>query len=297
MPEEKFADRLTALIEARRSQIVVGLDPRLERIPEQVSRASGAGDVIEAFNRLVIDAVAEETIAVKCQVAFYEKHGLQGMRAYARTLEYARGKGLITIGDVKRNDIGSTAEAYASAHLASGSEFAADAITVNPYLGADGITPFLEKAATGGRGVFVLVKTSNPSSGDVQDLECAGVPLYEHIAGLVENWGEPYRGKRGYSLLGAVVGATYPDELARLRALMPHTLFLVPGYGAQGAGVDQVVSAFDGQGLGALVSSSRGIVYAYEQPPYSENYAPDGWQEAVREAARQMRQQIWQATH
>ena len=304
-----FFDVFSERMAAKRSQVAVGLDPQVERFPEPVLaeavRAEGhtpaaAGRAIFHFNQAVIDAVREHAVAVKCQIAFYEKWGVEGLRAYSDTIAYAREKGLIVIGDVKRNDIGSTAEAYASAHLGPsgdgpwrGSEdFAADAVTVNVYLGYDGVAPFLERAAASGRGVFALVKTSNPSSGDIQDRPSGGRLLYERIGELVEKWGEPYRGRFGYSVLGAVVGATYPETLRELRGAMPHTFFLVPGFGAQGAGVEDVRGAFDAQGGGAVVSASRSIIYAYKGEA-----AGGRWQEAVKAAARQMQTSLWDATH
>ncbi len=313
MVELQFGDRLTEQIRRKASQVVVGLDPRVERIPRELTEAAvaahgetprAAGEAVVAFNRAVIDAVAQEAVAVKCQVAFYEQYGTEGLRAYGATLAYARHRELLVFGDAKRNDIGSTAEAYARAHLgaaepgrAFSEEFVVDAVTVNPYLGCDGVEPFLETAVATGRGVFALVKTSNPSSVDIQDLRCEGGRVYEHVARLVDRWGEPYRGSSGYSLLGAVVGATFPEELAALRKLMPHTPFLVPGFGAQGGGVEDVEAAFDSEGLGAVVNSSRGIIFAWERSPYREQYGAEGWREAVRAAAADMRKALWQATH
>jgi orotidine-5'-phosphate decarboxylase len=313
MEGTNFADLLADRVLSKSSQVIVGLDPVLERLPEDVAGPAlawhgrtpiGAAEAIIAFNRAVIDAVAEHAVGVKLQIAFFERFGLEGMRAYADAIRYARGKGLIVIGDVKRGDIAGTAAAYAAAHLGatspealSADDFVADAVTVNPYLGSDGVRPFIEAAAANGRGLFVLVKTSNPSSAEAQDLDCGGAPLYERIGALVAEWGEPYRGRSGYSLVGAVVGATFPTQLVALRRLMPHSPFLVPGFGAQGAGVDDVIGAFDSQGLGAVVSSSRGIIYACESPPYRETYGASRWCEAVRAAACDMRRQLWQATH
>ncbi|MGD2175318.1 MAG: orotidine-5'-phosphate decarboxylase [Candidatus Brocadiaceae bacterium] len=310
MAEEHFADRLLGAVRGRESQVVVGLDPRISRLPREVMGAAGekpgrceaAARAIVEFNRQVIDAVAEQAVAVKPQVAFYEQYGVAGMRAYAETIGCARARGLLVIGDVKRNDIASTAEAYAAAHLGGSDvpdcgDFLVDALTVNPYLGADGVRPFLEAASRTGRGVFALVKTSNPSSVDVQDLDCEGRPLYERVAGLVEEWGEPHRGEGGYSLLGAVVGAPFPKELARLRELMPHAPFLVPGFGAQGGGVEEVRAAFDSEGTGAVVNSSRGIIFAWQRPPYDERFGEARWREAIAAAAADMRRQLWDATH
>ncbi len=297
MATAPFADRLMAEMISKRSQVVVGIDPRLEQLPPELAGMPPA-DAFVAFAHGVVEAVAEHAAAVKPQVAFFEALGCEGMRAYAETVRIAREAGLLVIGDVKRSDIASTAAAYATAHLgADGGDFVADAVTVNPYLGADGVRPFLDAAAAHGRGVFALVKTSNPSSADIQDLDCGGRPLYERVAELVEEWGAPLRGESGYSSLGAVVGATYPQELARLRELMPHTPFLVPGFGAQGGGVDEVKAAFDPDGLGAVVNSSRGIIFAYEKEPYRTEFGPGRWREAVRAAAEEMRGELWEATH
>jgi len=311
---EHFCDRLKEQMDSKRSQVVVGLDPRLDRIPEGIVRearrahadaSAAAGQAIRLFNEQVIDCVSPHVVAVKCQIAFYERWGLEGIRAYSQTLACARDRGLIVIGDVKRGDIGSTAEAYAAAHLGAGEgdacegsgELAADAVTINPYFGYDGVAPFLERASRSGGGIFALVKTSNPSSADIQDLTSGGRPLYERVGQLVESWGEPYRGKSGYSLLGAVVGATYAETLRRLREAMPHTFFLVPGFGAQGAGIEDVLGAFDRRAGGAVVSSSRAIIYAFERGPHARNSGQRQWQQAVRQEARAMKDRLWRATH
>jgi len=306
MAQEHFADRLMAEIQGKRSQVVVGLDPRPERLPpgllDEARERSGAppravAEAFFAFNRAVIDAVAEHVVALKPQVAFYERFGVEGMRAYARTIEYARRQGLIVIGDVKRNDIGSTAAAYAAAHLGGDcQDFVADAVTVNPYLGVDGVRPFVDVAAEQGKGVFALVRTSNPSSVDLQELDAGGEPLFRRVAALVSEWGEAHRGESGYSLLGAVVGAPFPEQLRAARALMPHAPLLVPGFGAQGGGVEDVLGAFDEQGGGAVVSSSRGVIFAWERAPYAGRYGQDRWREAVRAAASDMRAELWSAT-
>jgi len=313
MTQKNFADRLMDCVKEKRSQVIVGLDPRVENLPEEFHPRTDDGDgwnprsaahAVMAFNRAVIDAVVDHAVGVKPQIAFYERFGCEGMHAYASTIRYAREKGLIVLGDVKRNDIASTAEAYAIAHLggtgdvsAPSDDFVVDAVTVNAYLGSDCIRPFVEAAAANGRGVFALVKTSNPSSGEIQDLKCGRALLYERVAELVDEWGDAYRGHGGYSLLGAVVGATYPEELETLRGLMPHAPLLVPGYGAQGGGVDDVMGAFHADGLGAVVNSSRGIIFAWQRTPYKEKYGAERWREAVWAAAADMRQQIWDATH
>ncbi len=297
MATAHFADRLMAEMARKRSQVVVGIDPRPAQLPPELADGCRRRTRFVAFARGVVEAVAEHAAAVKPQVAFFEALGCEGMRAYAETVRIAREAGLLVIGDVKRSDIASTAAAYATAHLGEdGGDFVADAVTVNPYLGADGVRPFLDAAAEHGRGLFALVKTSNPSSADIQDLDCGGRPLYERVAALVEEWGAPLRGESGYSSLGAVVGATYPQELARLRELMPHTPFLVPGFGAQGGGVEEVKAAFDADGLGAVVNSSRGIIFAYEREPYRSEFGPERWKEAVKAAAEEMQRELWQGT-
>jgi len=314
MGKAHFADRLTQASEAKRSQVVVGLDPRIEHLPPSIldeavaSRgrtAAAAASAILRFNRSVLDAVCEAAVAVKVQIAFYERFGAEGLRAYAQTIREARAMGLIVIADVKRGDIGSTARAYAEGHLPGAGpeqwegagEFHADAITVNPLFGSDGVQPFLERAAQSQCGVFVLVKTSNPSSRQLQDLDCGGRAFYQHLGELVERWGEPHVGRSGYSLVGAVVGATFPAQMAALRRLAPHAVFLVPGFGAQGAGVQDVLPAFDSRGQGAVVNSSRGIIHAYERAPYAAQFGIEHWQGAVQAAAERMRHDIWQATH
>ena len=278
-----FADRVCAAVDAKGSPVVVGLDPRPESLPPGLlsdckakygDTPQAVGEAFWRFNRGIIDAVRDVVPAVKPQLAFYERYGMAGLMAYSRTAAQAREAGLLVIADGKRNDIGSTAGAYAEAFLGESQaygapvprDFAADALTVNPYLGSDGVQPFIECAARHGRGVFVLVRTSNPSAADVQDLEVEGRPLFEHVGALVESWGEDGRGQNGYSHVGAVVGATWPEQAARLRALMPHTLFLVPGYGAQGATAADVARCFDGGGRGALVNASRSMSFLRGAP-------------------------------
>jgi orotidine-5'-phosphate decarboxylase len=291
-----FADRLAAAVQSKRSSLVVGLDPRLENLPLAVRRAAQAAmgegadprelaaAAIRRFDEAVIGLVAPYAAAVKPQIAFYERFGPPGLAAYEGAITLARAAGLLVIGDIKRGDIGSTAEAYAEAHLSGPA--AADAVTLNPYLGSDSVAPFLQTAARVGGGVFVLVRTSNPSARELQDLPVRGRPLHEHVAELVNAWGAETRGAGGYASVGAVVGATAPHELERLRQLMPHAWLLVPGVGAQGATAADVAPAFDKEGLGALVNSSRGILYAFRDPAAAD------WQPAIRDAARQLRDQL-----
>jgi orotidine-5'-phosphate decarboxylase len=289
-----FADRLCAAIDEKDSRVCVGLDPRLERIPSFLCRetASSAGSLLE-FNKRIIEAVAAYVVAVKPQVAFYEMYGPAGMEAFAETIRFARQAGLLVIADVKRGDIGSTAAAYARAYLGpSGGEgaapFDADAITVNPYLGRDSIEPFLAEASASGKGLFVLVRTSNPSSAQVQDLEVGGRLLFEHVGQLVKDWGVGLVGARGYSSVGAVVAATFPEQAARLRELLPGVPFLVPGYGAQGGGAEGAARCFDRQGHGAVVNSARGIIFAYEGAEWDERQ----FAQAAAAAARAMREAL-----
>jgi orotidine-5'-phosphate decarboxylase len=297
-----FADRLCAAIARTGSPVVVGLDPRLEALPEGIltgcrqqygATSRAAAEALWQFNRGIIDAIHDLVPAVKPQLAFYECYGLEGMRAFVRTVQYAREAGLLVIADGKRNDIGSTAVAYAEAFLGAPemfgeeapSDFAADALTVTPFLGYDGIEPFLACARQHGKGLFVLVKTSNPSSCELQDVLVNGHPLYEHLGTLVATWGADDVGKCGYSAVGAVVGATFPEQGRRLRALMPHTLFLVPGYGVQGATAADVVGCFDAAGQGALINASRSIIFAYRAAPH---YGPEGYARAARDATQTM---------
>lgn len=307
-----FADRLYTAIARTGSPVVVGLDPRLESLPPSLLAAcrqthgatvGAAAEALWQFNRAIIDAVYDLVPAVKPQLAFYERYGVEGLHVFVQTVQYARQAGLLVIADAKRNDIGPVAAAYADAFLGSTAvfgqhvhgDFAADALTVNAYLGSDGIQPFVERVQQHGTGLFVLVKTSNPSSGEVQDLLVEGRPLYEHLAALVDRWGQGCRGACGYSAVGAVVGATYPEQAQRLRALMPHAWFLVPGYGAQGASAADVVGCFDAQGQGALVNASRSIIFAYRTSPYAEQYGEDAYAAAARAATQQMIEDIHQA--
>ena len=303
----QFADRVCAAVDAKGSPVVVGLDPRPEGLPPGLlsdckakygDTPQAVGEAFWRFNRGIIDAVRDVVPAVKPQLAFYERYGLAGLMAYSRTAARAREAGLLVIADGKRNDIGSTAGAYAEAFLGASQaqgDFSADALTVNPYLGSDGVQPFIECAARHGRGVFVLVRTSNPSAADVQDLEVDGRPLFERVGALVEGWGEDGRGQKGYSHVGAVVGATWPEQAARLRALMPHTLFLVPGYGAQGATADDVARCFDAGGHGALVNASRSIITAWRSRPCAEHNSETDYGAAAREAALRMTDDIHDA--
>ncbi len=266
-----FADSLTAAIKEK-SSVCVGLDPNIEKFPEGVSR-DYAG--LLAFNKGIIDAVADVVCAVKPQLAYYEVLGWEGMKAFWETCAYAKQKNILVIADGKRNDIGPTCEAYADAYLFKNSPV--DALTVTPYLGSDGITPFIDRCVQNDKGIFVLVKTSNASSGDVQDLPIGDEVVHEHVAQLTESWGMHHIGPdTNLSFVGAVVGATYPEEMSYLRTLMPHIPFLIPGYGAQGGTADDVVRGFLPDGTGAIVNASRSIIFAS---------SGSDWQDAARTAA------------
>jgi orotidine-5'-phosphate decarboxylase len=279
--------------------VLVGIDPRpeqlpagfLDRFPED---RAGVAEALRTFGCEVIDVVAPLVPAVKFQSAFYEAFGPEGIVSLHATVEHAKRNGLIVIFDGKRNDIGATAEAYAHAYLGKvpvGGAFEpswhADALTINPYLGTDGVLPFVKIAAREHKGIFVLVRTSNASAGEFQDLLADGQPLYRHVAQKVMSWAKGHQGTSGYNLVGAVVGATYPQELAELRAELPGILFLVPGYGTQGGTSRDIAPAFDDHGLGAIVNNSRGITFAYERPPYKARFAGH-WQGAVEQAVKDM---------
>ena len=285
-------NKLIEEISKKNAPIVVGLDPNLSMIPEHIMKKAieEKGETLEAaaeavflFNKGIIDSTYDLIPAVKPQIAMYEQFGVPGVAAFKKTVDYAKEKGLVIIGDVKRGDIGSTSTAYAIGHLGSikigNTEivpFDEDFATVNPYLGSDGVKPFIDVCKERNKGIFVLVKTSNPSSGDFQDREIDGRPLYELVGEKVREWGDSFMGD-SYSYVGAVVGATYPEMGAKLRKIMPRTLILVPGYGAQGGKGSDLKAFFNEDKLGAIVNSSRGIIAAYKQEKYSkcggENYA------------------------
>lgn len=296
-------------IKKTNAPIVVGLDPMMNYIPSQITKKAfaeygetleGAAEAIWQYNKGIVDAVSDLIPAVKPQIAMYEQFGIEGMRAFKRTVDYCKEKGLVVIGDVKRGDIGSTSEAYAVGHLgkvAVGSKlyygFDEDFATVNPYLGSDGIKPFVKVCAEEKKGIFVLVKTSNPSSGEFQDRLVDGRPLYELVGEKVAEWGAECMGN-GYSYVGAVVGATYPEQGKILRKVMPKTFILVPGYGAQGGKGADLVHFFNEDGLGAIINSSRGIIAAYKQEQYA-SYGEEGYADATRAAVIAMREDIAQA--
>lgn len=293
-------DRMIERITKTQNPTVAGLDPLLAYIPEHIQKSSfaeygrnfrGAADALYRFNQGLIDALCDVVPAVKPQAAYYELYGYEGIRALTKTIRYAQEKGLFVITDGKRNDIGSTMQAYAAAHLGrtdiAGEQtaaFGSDALTVNGYLGTDGIEPLIEVCNSFDKGIFVLVKTSNPSSGELQDMVLStGKTVYHTLGVMCEQWGEGLRGQYGYSGVGAVVGATYPKQLLELRKELKRTFFLVPGYGAQGAGAEDVLLAFDEKGLGAIINSSRAILCAWKKEECDpEDYAGAAKREAIR---------------
>lgn len=298
-------DRLIENIIEKQNPTVAGLDPKLDYVPASVKDAcfakygktlEGAAAALLAFNKAIIDQIFDIVPAIKPQAAYYEMYGWQGVKALAETIAYAKEKGMFVITDGKRNDIGTTMEAYAAAHLGTTDvageaidAFGADALTVNGYLGTDGIKPLANICKEKDKGIFVLVKTSNPSSGELQDLQLiSGVSVYEQMGKMCERWGEELPGKYGYSGVGAVVGATYPEQLAEMRKKAPHTFFLVPGYGAQGGGANDAKNAFDKNGLGAIINSSRGIMCAWKKQGLSE----DDFAIAARNEALRMKDDI-----
>ncbi len=295
-------NKLIDKIQKTKAPIVVGLDPMLAYVPEHVQQKafaeygetlSGAAEAIWQFNKEIVDKTYDLIPAVKPQIAMYEQFGVEGMQAYKKTVDYCKSKDLVVIGDVKRGDIGSTSAAYAVGHLGSvqvGSRvctgFDEDFATVNPYLGSDGVKPFIEVCKEKKKGLFILVKTSNPSSGEFQDQLIDGKPLYELVGEKVAQWGEEHMGG-SYSYIGAVVGATYPEQGKVLRKVMPKSFILVPGYGAQGGKGKDLVHFFNEDGLGAIVNSSRGVIAAYKQGTYAK-YGPENFGDASRQAVEDM---------
>lgn len=285
-----FADRLMDAIDRKGTPAVVGIDPRYELLPATLRGTAApdratAADAVYRFACGVIDVVAPLVPAVKPNIAFFEAFGADGYRAYEQTVAYARTRDLLVIADAKRGDIGSTAEAYARAIF---DEIDADAVTLSPYLGRDSLDPFFAWAKHG-KGFFLLVKTSNPGSADLQDRPSGEGTVFEQTADLVAKWGEDFVGERGFSSVGAVVGATFPEQAAKLRARMPATPFLLPGYGAQGAKAETLANAFGAGGHGAVVNSSRGILYSFRKEPYASEFGEVRWPEAVHRATLAMR--------
>lgn len=305
-----FVDILIEKIKEKDNPSVVGLDPKIDYVPSFIREdmfnkygktTKGAAEAILLFNKLIIDAVFDIVPAVKPQLAYYEMYGLEGLRAFYETCSYAKEKGLLVIADGKRNDIGSTAESYSSAFLGktvidegvSESVFDVDALTVNSYLGVDGIKPFIEDCINYNKGIFVLVKTSNKSSGQLQDmLTQKGKSIYEIVAEYVDDWGSCVKGKYGYSSVGAVVGATYPNQAKILRKILRSAYILVPGYGAQGGTARDVAHSFNHDGLGAIVNASRSIMCAYKSEQWKGAYSEEKFYEASRAEAIRMKEDI-----
>jgi len=308
-----FIDRLIDKIKEKNNPSVVGLDPKLEYIPDYIKESAfkeygitlkGAAEAILVFNKKIIDAVYDIVPAVKPQLAYYEMYGVEGMKAFEETVRYAKSKDLIVIADGKRNDIGSTAEAYSNAYLGriridcdiETPAFDCDALTVNPYLGYDGVKPFIDNCSKYGKGIFILVKTSNKTSGQLQDLlTYESKSIYEMIAEYVGEWGKPLTGKYGYSSVGAVIGATYPNQAKILRKIISSSYILVPGYGAQGGTARDAANSFNSDGLGAIVNASRSIMCAYLSETWKNTYSSSRFDEASRAEAIRMRDEINQA--
>lgn len=295
-------NKLITKIKETGAPIVVGLDPMLSYVPEHITKKAfaeygetleGAAEAIWQYNKGIVDATYDLIPAVKPQIAMYEQFGIEGLKAFQKTVDYCHEKGLVVIGDVKRGDIGSTSAAYAVGHLgrvqvgsSSYQTFNEDFATVNPYLGSDGVKPFIDVCKEEKKGLFILVKTSNPSSGEFQDQLIDGRPLYELVGEKVAKWGEEHMGDE-YSYIGAVVGATYPKQGEILRKVMPKSFILVPGYGAQGGQGKDLVHFFNEDGLGAIINSSRGIIAAYKQEKYAA-FGGEGYADASRKAVEDM---------
>jgi orotidine-5'-phosphate decarboxylase len=305
-----FIDKLIESIKEKNNPTVVGLDPKIEYVPSFIKEKAfkefgvtlkGAAQAIIQFNKQLVDAVYDQVPAVKPQLAYYEMYGIEGMIAFDETCRYAGSKGLLVIADGKRNDIGTTAEAYSRAFLGETvladeikqKAFDTDALTVSPYLGIDGIKPFIDDCDKHEKGIFVLVKTSNKSSGQLQDLvtqDCRSI--YEIMASYVNEWGKNVRGQYGYSSVGAVVGATYPNQAKLLRSIMKHAYILVPGYGAQGGTARDCVNNFNSDGLGAIVNASRSIMCAYMSDNWKNLYSEDKFAEAARAEVIRMKEDL-----
>lgn len=298
-------DKLINKIKETNNPTVMGLDPRYDMLPECIRRKYNGSiekvcEGIFEYNKTLIDNVYDIIPAVKPQMAFYEMFGVEGIKCFKETCKYAKQKGMIVILDAKRGDIGSTAVAYSNAYLGKTSMgdmqetfFDVDFITVNPYLGTDGIKPFIEDCKKYDKGIFVLVKTSNPSSGELQDLKLEnGKTIYETVGDLVENWGEELIGENGYSSVAAVVGATYPEQLQSLREQMPHTFFLIPGYGAQGGKAEDIALGFDKNGLGGIINASRSLMCAYKSDRWKDEFPDEEFAKATRAEAIRMRDEL-----
>ena len=302
---KKIIDKLVNKIKETNNPTVIGLDPRYEMIPNCIKEKysqdlEGISKAIIEFNKKLIDETCDIIPAVKVQIAFYEMYGIEGLKAFKETCNYAKSKNMLVIADAKRGDIGSTAEGYSKAFLGRtkiGDKeipiFDVDFLTVNAYFGIDCVKPFIEDCKKYGKGIFILVKTSNPSSGELQDLKTKdGDEIYTEMAKLVEKWGEELRGEYGYSSISAVVGATYPKQLKQIREIAPHTFFLIPGYGAQGGKAEDIALGFDSNGLGGIVNNSRGLMCAYKSDLWKDKFSEEDFAKATREEAIRMRDEL-----
>ena len=298
-------DRLINKIKETNNPTVIGLDPRYELLPKCVlekypDTLEGVSQAIVEYNKALIDETCDVIPAVKPQIAFYEMFGIPGMKAFEETCKYAKQKGMIVIADIKRGDIGSTAQGYSNAYLGKTkigekeeSIFDVDFVTVNPYMGTDCVKPFIEDCKKYDKGIFILVKTSNPSSGELQDVKLEnGEEVYVKVAKLVEEWGKDLRGENGYSSIAAVVGATYPKQLKEIREIAPHTYFLIPGYGAQGGKVEDIALGFDKNGLGGIVNASRSLMCAYKSELWKDKFAEKDYAKATRAEALRMKEEL-----
>ena len=302
---KKIIDELINKIKETNNPTVIGLDPRYEMIPNCIKEKytqdlEGVSKAIIEFNKKLIDEIYDIIPAVKVQIAFYEMYGIEGLKAFKETCNYAKSKNMLVIADAKRGDIGSTAEGYSKAFLGKtkiGDKeipiFDVDFLTVNAYFGIDCVKPFIEDCKKYGKGIFILVKTSNPSSGELQDLKTKdGDEIYTEMVKLVEKWGEELRGEYGYSSISAVVGATYPKQLKQLREIAPHTFFLIPGYGAQGGKAEDIALGFDNNGLGGIVNNSRGLMCAYKSDLWKDKFSEEDFAKTTREEAIRMRDEL-----
>lgn len=298
-------DKLIDKIKETNNPTAIGLDPRYEILPKCVANKypktlEGVSKAILEYNKALIDATYDIIPAIKPQIAFYEMFGIAGMEAFKETCKYAKEKGMMIIADIKRGDIGSTAQGYSNAYLGKtkiGDKeepiFDVEFVTVNPYMGTDCVRPFIEDCKKYNKGIFILVKTSNPSSGELQDVKLEnGEEVYKKVADLVEDWGEQLRGKYGYSSIAAVVGATYPKQLEELRKIAPHTYFLIPGYGAQGGKAKDIALGFDKDGLGGIINASRSLMCAYKSDFWKDKYTEEEYAKATRAEALRMRDEL-----
>ena len=302
---KNIIDQLIDKIKIMQNPTVIGLDPRYEMLPKCVKEKyletlEGVGQAIIEYNKALIDEICDVIPAIKPQIAFYEMYGIPGIQAFKETCEYAKQKGMFVIADIKRGDIGSTAQGYSNAYLEKTkigeneqSLYDIDFVTVNPYMGTDCVKPFIEDCKKYNKGLFILVKTSNPSSGELQDVKLeSGEEVYTRVAKYVENWGEELRGEYNYSSISAVVGATYPEQLKQLRKVAPHTYFLIPGYGAQGGKAEDIALGFDENGLGGIVNASRSLMCAYKSDIWKNKFEEKDYAKATRAEALRMKEEL-----